>query len=296
MYHAGVQLGAFPAAAKLSSLAKLSEADKNTSTGTEAEAGDGDKLAKAGTAVSSTPTIVVAPGIPALPKKLAQKILNGEYVDFAELPPAKGRAKPSSLDWEGQVLLVQPTDLYATKKLIPDLATWVQCFSIYAAVLCSQSPERLPDLLGYAAFIAKCSQKFKWPSWVVYDQNFRQLAAEETLTTWARPDPGVYAQSFTNYALSAEGWCKYCHSVDHISDTCPARPKSMYPRKRVAGSTYPLTSKRPAIPAADDAICKKYNRYDGDCHFGKNCRFRHVCSSCKKEHPVSQCKEPPLEE
>ena len=205
MYHAGVQLGAFPAAAKLAALAKLSEADKNASMGTEAEAGDGAKLAKANTAVSSTPTIVVALGIPALSKKLAQKILNGEYVDFAELPPAKGRAKPSSLDWEGQVLPVQSTDLYATKKLIPDLATWVQCFSIYAVVLWSQSPERLPDPLGYAAFIAKCSQKFKWPSWVVYDQNFRQLAAEETLTIWARPDPGVYAQSFTNYALSAEG-------------------------------------------------------------------------------------------
>ena len=43
----------------------------------EAEAGDGAKLVKADTAVSSTPTIVVAPGIPALPKKLALKILNG---------------------------------------------------------------------------------------------------------------------------------------------------------------------------------------------------------------------------
>ena len=137
---------------KLAALAKLSEADKNASMGTEAEAGDGAKLAKTDTAVSSSPTIVVAPGIPALPKKLAQKILNGEYVDFAELPPAKGRAKPSSLDWEGQVLLVQSTDLYATKKLIPDLATWVQCFSIYATVIWSQSPERLPDPAGIRGF------------------------------------------------------------------------------------------------------------------------------------------------
>ena len=81
--------------------------DKNTSTEIEAEAGDGDKLVKGGTAGSSAPTILVAPGIPALPKKLAQKILNGEHVNFAELPPAKGRAKPSSLDWEERVLLVQ---------------------------------------------------------------------------------------------------------------------------------------------------------------------------------------------
>ena len=71
-------------------------------------------------------------------------------------------------------------DLYTAKKLIPDLVTWVQCFYIYTAVLCSQTPERQA---GYAAFIAKCSQKFKWPLWVVYDPNFRQLAMEENLTT-----------------------------------------------------------------------------------------------------------------
>ena len=265
----------------------ITEADKNESAECETE----DRLPKANIPSASTPTVVVAPGIPALPKKLAQKILNGEYVDFTELPPAKGRAKPTALDWEGQVLLVQSMDLYAAKKLIPDLATWVQCFSIYAAVVCSSAAERLPDLLGYAAFIAKCSQKFKWPSWVVYDQNFRQLAAEENLSVWARPDPGVYAQSFTNYALSAEGWCKHCHSVDHISDTCPSRPKSTYSRKRAAGTPYPQTNKRAPVPASDDTICKKYNRYEGDCHFGKNCRFRHICSNCRKDHPVSQCKD-----
>ena len=115
-----MQLGVFPAASRLSSLAKLSE--------NAAKVGDGVKLVKA---VDVTPTVVVVPGIPALPKKLAQKILNREYVDFTQLPPAKGRAKPTSLDWEGQVLLVQSMDLYVSKKLIPDLATWVQCLYMW---------------------------------------------------------------------------------------------------------------------------------------------------------------------
>ena len=244
-------------------------------------------------ASTSPPMVVIASGIPAMPKKLAQKVLNGEYINFMELPPAKGRARPTSLDWEGQVLLVQSADLYAAKKLIPDLATWVQCFSIYAAVLGSQYPDRIPDLLGYAAFIAKCSQKFKWPSWVVYDQNFRQQAADENITVWVRPDPGVYAQSFTNYALSAEGWCKHCHSVDHISETCPTRPKPTNPRKRGFAFPHPPTTKRPLIPSPlapsiDETICRKYNRYDGDCHFGRECKFRHVCSNCKKGvHPAT---------
>ena len=64
------RLGAFPAASKLSSLTKLSEA---ASTGTTAdklaiaEAEDAIKLVKADAAISSTPAVVVAPGIPALP-------------------------------------------------------------------------------------------------------------------------------------------------------------------------------------------------------------------------------------
>ena len=74
---AGIQLGAFPEAGRPSSLAKLSEADKNASTGTEAgdlikaTEGDGIQLAKGDAAVLSIPTVVVMPSIPVLPKKKA---------------------------------------------------------------------------------------------------------------------------------------------------------------------------------------------------------------------------------
>ena len=113
-----------PGAARLKAVGTMSAAYKNESAESETSR-DEDKLANAEVSSAATPTVVVTPGIPALPKKLAQKILNRENVDFTELPPVKGRAKPMSLDWEGQVLLVQSMDLYAAKKLIPDLATWV---------------------------------------------------------------------------------------------------------------------------------------------------------------------------
>ena len=71
---AGVQLGVMPGAARLKTVPTMSEADKNESAESETE----DRLAKANVLSASTPTVVVAPGIPALPKKLAQKILNGE--------------------------------------------------------------------------------------------------------------------------------------------------------------------------------------------------------------------------
>ena len=50
----------------------------------------------------------------------------------------------------------------------------MQCFSIYAAALCAKYPTRLSELMAYQTIIAKASQRYRWSSWVVYDQNFRQ--------------------------------------------------------------------------------------------------------------------------
>ena len=53
-------------------------------------------------------------------------ILAGEYVDFADLPPAKGKVKSLPAP-EGSVIIVQAYDLLQQKWLIPDLATLMQC-------------------------------------------------------------------------------------------------------------------------------------------------------------------------
>ena len=97
-------------------------------------------------------------GLPSLPKKYVEKILAGEYIDFAELPPAKGKVKSIPNTVEGQIVVVQAADLLETRpKLIPDLATWVQCFGIYAAVITSKDPTRIKNLFAYLTLIAKCS-------------------------------------------------------------------------------------------------------------------------------------------
>ena len=65
----------------------------------------------------------MAAGLPALPKKLIEQIQAGEYSDFSELPPAKGRACPLPNQDEGHTIVVCAADLSGTRKLIPDLAT-----------------------------------------------------------------------------------------------------------------------------------------------------------------------------
>ena len=128
-----------------------------------------------------------------MPSKLVTKILANDYIDFAELPPAKGRGRPVPQSLDGQIIVVQAADLLQARKLIPDLATWLQCFSIYVATIATKFPGRIPELMAYQTTIAKASMKYKWPSWVVYDQNFRQEAAGNPTQSWAKVDPSIYA-------------------------------------------------------------------------------------------------------
>ena len=119
------------------------------------------------------PLVQMGCGLPALSKKLIEKIEAEEYIDFCELPPAKGKGRSMAQAFDGQIVVVQAADLMQSRRLIPDLATWMQCFGLFTTAVARRKPERVPDLMAYMSVIAKASQKYKWPSWIIYDQNFR---------------------------------------------------------------------------------------------------------------------------
>jgi len=83
----------------------------------------------------ATRAVVVVPGMPAVLLKLAEKIWAGEFSDLGELPPAKGRAKPVTGSFKGQLILVHTADLYQTNKLLPNLASWSQCSALFMATV-----------------------------------------------------------------------------------------------------------------------------------------------------------------
>ena len=168
------------------------------------------------TAANISSQHMVGHGLPPVSKKLADGIHAGEFIDLAELPPAKGKVRPIQSP-EGGVLLVSAHDLLQQKRLIPDLATCMSAvFSLYTAIVCSQSPEHTTDLLGYMCQIVRANHHFKWSSWIIYDQNFHQEAAERNQASdWACIDSSLFAQSKSS---------KSCHSLDHLSDACPLRP------------------------------------------------------------------------
>ena len=94
---------------------------------------------------ASQPLLAVGSGFPSLPRKLVTRIRANEYIDFADLPPAKGKSRPISQATEGQVLVVQAADLLQSRKVIPDLATWSQCFALYVAAGTEARPSQGSD-------------------------------------------------------------------------------------------------------------------------------------------------------
>ena len=198
--------------------------------------------------------------------------------------------------FEGQVVVVQAADIIQSRKLVPDLATWMQCFGLFTAAVARKRPESIPDLMAYMTIIARASQKYRWPSWVIYDQNFRLEVAGNPDQVWAKVDPSIYAQCFTGQSVSPENWCSQCQGLDHATARCPFKPA-----KRVwsntggqtpSGSQAPTRMYQPT--SAGMQACFKYNQYNGDCKHGRNgrkCRYPHVCSSCSGPHPAQNCKK-----
>lgn len=220
-------------------------------------------------------------------------MLSGAYIDLGELPPAKGFSKPlSSLTqgMEGQIVLLQASDLAQSKKLIPDIATWVQCFSLYATVLITQSPDRAPTLMGYMAKICKFSRRYKWPSWILYDQHVRQEAAESGDKDWTKIDGGLHSYCFNGQGLDCTPWCSTCKSLDHAAEACPLKTTASTRGKRPLASASRPPKKRPA-PGSVKEPCRKWNKPDEpDCPFGDNCIYLHICSACKQpDHAQSAC-------
>ena len=134
------------------------------------------KPSTASTSISNP--LATFPGTPALPPKLVQKITSRDYFDLADLLPDQILSSSGS---SNSTVVILPESVYAThrrkRRQIPDIATWIQVYSIYMLVLGSAYPDQLPELIAYQLLIVQHSIKFEYPSWLRYDVDFRQWAA-----------------------------------------------------------------------------------------------------------------------
>ena len=168
----------------------------------------------------------------------------------------------------------RPQNGPSLRLLIPDLSTWAQCFAIYAAVVLSAQRQ--------------LSKQFQWPSWIIYDHEFRELAAATGNQDWSKIEPSVYTTAFTNQMIKSPGWCAPCKTMQHSQENCPIRSQAQK-RQYASAATPPKRSKTPrSVPVP----CREWNGRDPYmiCLYGESCRFLHVCAKCRQpDHAAPKC-------
>ena len=84
-----------------------------------------------------------------------------------------------------------PSDDDQLKNLKPknwettNIVDWIQCFSLYTAVISQSQPQQIADLLGYKNLIITSHQWFPDFNWATYDREFRQQAVTRTIPDWS---------------------------------------------------------------------------------------------------------------
>ena len=179
--------------------------------------------------------------------------------------------------------------LEVTKKTIPDFTTWAQCFVVYAEAILQKQPGRAADLMAYFFATANNARKYKWPSWVVYDQNFRQIMAENQDTVWAKTIPALFTECFIHAQKSQESWCKRCHAIKHTTSECPYAVAANG-QSSIGQSSSRQYTEAPPSEHNKGAICRDFNGAKGKgCKWGANCYRHHICSECWGAHPKFKC-------
>ena len=135
----------------------------------------------------------IGPGLPPVPNKLVVLIQAGEFIDMAELLP----------DHIGINTTPSKEDMQAAKqkrRQVTNIFEWIQCFSIYVAVLTQNHPDHIQDLLGYQALIVEACMEYNSEAWLGYDCRFRQNAVATPGIVWAKINPTLWNKAFTGQA------------------------------------------------------------------------------------------------
>ena len=62
------------------------------------------------------------------------------------------------------------------------MLSWIQCFAIYIAIVCSHDLSRFNDLLGYMVIMINEGRQFNYQGWLTNDEMFRQSMVKSRST------------------------------------------------------------------------------------------------------------------
>ena len=201
-------------------------------------------------------------------ENLAQKIAQGEYVNFAKLIQKDKLAMEEDNRLElvnrgGCSFWVPVSEREVTS--ITSISRWDQAFRVYLKIYTKANPTRAEELVEYSFVIHSASEVFSWPNVYFYDKLFRLHLAKHPQRNW-----GIILQQAWSFCLTEK------------------IPQNQKGNNFSGGGKYQDTSKKKG------KICFDYNA--GNCTYGFACKFDHRCGICGKfGHGAFNCRRADLD-
>jgi len=242
------------------------------------------------TPIAATP-FILSEALPVVPPKLVKRIVRGDYIDMAEM-------LSDNMELERRRALAESEGIANVKQSgrreIPDVLSWLHCFSLYAAVLCTRYPDKAKQLWAYQALMITETRRCGGRGWRLYDTTFRQQLTSLETADFAKLNDSLYATTFLAYGTKRQ-CCPNCLLPDHSAEECALyNPRPMaetgiapvgsvmrggYEEKPVKGGEWRRKRSR-------RGACYAWN--DGKCG-AQHCQYDHVCSRCYGDHKRPMC-------
>jgi len=228
-----------------------------------------------------TGPFILSEALPVVPARLVKKIQKGEYVEMAELLKDNMEVERRLQECE-----LGPASRVATRREIPDMLSWLHCYSLYAAMVCSQYPEKAQDLWAYQATLIGEAKKCGGRGWYLYDAAFRQQIVSLQKTDFSKLKDSLYSTTFLAFG-SRSRFCPNCMLSDHSQEECALSQFSKAGSKREWEREEPQVGSGEPRRRRRRGACYAWN--DGNCS-GPYCAYDHVCSKCYGNHRRSSCR------
>ena len=103
---------------------------------------------------------------------------------------------------------------------MPDILSWLQCFSLYAAVVGAHYPEKARELLAYQSLIIAEHRRCGGEGWLLYEMAFHQRISNIKEADFSKLNQSLYLTTFVAYGRS----CSRCLLSDHSQEECALHP------------------------------------------------------------------------
>ena len=161
---------------------------------------------------------ILSDALPVVPPKLVKRIVKGEYVDMAELLNDNMEAERRRALLESEISVVA-SQQRSGRREVPDILSWLHCFSLYTAIVCCNYPDKAKQLWAYQALMINEARRSGGRGWLLYDAAFRQQITSLQSTDFSKINQSLYSTTILAYGNRRQ-CCPNCMLPDHSLEEC----------------------------------------------------------------------------